>query len=291
MKNNYINTLTFLILTLYTSISFSQEIQIFELDTIYEKEIIGKHGTKFYFLKDQFEVEEDSKINIKLIEYSRLDKIDSINLNIYGDSKKIGLKKNHFLHIKLNNHRVYNSSKKNNQITWKDITNQTVIVEQHLGGGIYVQKTISKDSLASFNEKQKKELKESELQTKLHNNLLIGYFELKVRKFEEIHLSTVNRLKDKIDITLKNNQNIKLLNYYLVYNNLEAFCLNDINNDSLTFKGLPIHKNTYLIVLGSSKNKQVYYDKVILNASKNQSEIILNMKKGTSSILKNLFKK
>jgi hypothetical protein len=97
------------------------EKQVFDLDTITYKEIIGKKGTKIYFDRNNFEISENDSIRVILKEfYNRLELISEnlstvtnknellesngvIYLDIQANGKSIKLKENEKIEIKFAN--------------------------------------------------------------------------------------------------------------------------------------------------------------------------------------------
>jgi hypothetical protein len=65
------------------------ESQVFDLDTIGVKEIIGEKGTKIYFNREDFEIGKNDKVSVELKEYYNRLELISDNLNTITDKNEL----------------------------------------------------------------------------------------------------------------------------------------------------------------------------------------------------------
>jgi hypothetical protein len=159
--------------------------QTFELDSIYMI-VQGKLGTRIWFIRDQFKVEENQKITVELKEFYDFNELLLNNINtltdkgellessgvIYldflSDGKSLELKKNQRIDVRFpenrmkNNGIYYAKTDSLNQFKWtKEDTLYTSILQYNQDFGIEMLKTIRLDSLPYY---QRLDSLESELQ-------------------------------------------------------------------------------------------------------------------------------
>lgn len=287
-----------------------RESQLFDLDTVSLKEIKGEFGTKIYYNRTSFDVNETDKITLELKEFYQFQ--DLINNNIrtitldnellessgvvYLDFKKngesISLKDSSSISIRFpkalsNQDKLFSGEIDSiGQISWSKIDakfpyfkfDKTYLLD------VLVETTL--DSLPYY----KKIWKEED---SIYREREDNYREIEAR-FNP--LLSVNRLGwiniDKF-IESSDNKNIDLeiitpvdgLIIYVIYEGLNSFTSYYPNTvDNVTLKELPIIGATYIIPVGQ-KNDELYAEKFQISE---QSKLKIELEKVNLSELEKL---
>lgn len=296
------------------------EQQVFDLDKISSKEIIGKKGTKVYFNREDFNINENDKITLELKEYYTFEELLSNNIRtitinnellessgvIYLDFKVKGqtvkLHKNKKLKIEYPkpqdyNLRIFNGKIDSlNQFNWQ-IDNRVQTEIQILNrdstlkyGGVefYVGKFTTLDSVNYYRDLNSKSFSEIE-----KDKVIKLRWESPSYFIEELGWINFDKFVDfdsyiDFDIDL-NNKKIDNYTCYFLYENLNSFSSLYRTKEDLSFKRIPLSGNTEIIILGRDGNEILYADKINLNSVHN-SILDVNLKKIDSTDIKQLLK-
>lgn len=289
--------------------------QFFDLDTLEYKTIIGKHGTKIMYYRELFDTIYKGPIQLELIElydfkeilYRNIPTITTkdelletsgvLKIKFTSNGKELEIRRGKKLIVyppkgRLKDNDIFLSKEDSlGNITW-DITNQNfTFFDLHLGGGIYKQIIIPRDSLLSYEKRQKEAFKEAKLDAEYHNTKNKGFFILTSNNSKWINIDKLALIKDKINLRFNcENDNISGFNIYLIYEELEAFLVYNKPYSELDFKNLPVFGKTHLIFVGGDDNKrELYTCKVELNKLLHNKSLELKLKKTTKKQLKSLF--
>lgn len=289
--------------------------QIFDLDTIEFKEIIGKHGTKINFDRYLFDVEEGEKIQLELIElydfkeilYRNIQTLTTddelletsgvLKITFTSNEREVKLKNQENIEIltpkgKLKGNSIFLSEKDSlGNIKWNITDQNYIFYDVHIGGGITKRISIPRDSLPAYKKRDKDFLKQQKENIEFKTTLSQSFFILNQNNKKWINIDKLVLIDDKLDVSFKNNNSkINGYNIYVVYEKLDAFLTYQRDASDLNFKGIPVSGKTSLIFIGGdSESKEVYYDKILINSSKHNSTIKLNPKKIKKEKLKALF--
>lgn len=305
MKNNYINTITFLILTLYTSISLSQEIQIFEISPLHEEEITGKKGTVIYLSKNSFNLNKHPKLTLKLKENLSIKENQlPFSIQFFYEGNEIGLKEGEKLdiytpinNIKFQKHFILNSKNESGKIKWFKANHFYEQVYIELGGGISKTISLHKDSITkkiksgnrNFLTKQEYDKKHPQLPDYSYNFFI-------PKNLKKVYIPYFVKVEESISFYVKKKGNKYFQpRFFIYYENLKMYDeISKLPDEPLNFKNIPIFENTFLIVVKEDfdmdKRKSIYYsDKIKLNKSLNNKLLKLNLKKASKQDLRKLF--
>lgn len=292
----------------------TEKAQVFDLDTIAFKDITGKHGTKIFFDRALFDVKDNEKIQLELIElydfkeilYHNIQTLTTDNkllessgvlkVTFTANGKEIKLKKGELVIVyppngKLKNNDIFLSKKDSlNNITW-DITDQNYsLFSVHLVGGIWEQILINNDSISYYKKLNKKNTGYESYDDLITENLIVKDF-LVIGKNNSnwINIDRFVDIDARIDFNLKNQkEDFSGFDIYFNYMGLNSFMHEPRISDHLNFYDIPISGKMYITVLGKKEN-ELFYDKIELNNSIHNTTISLNMKKTTKEALKKLF--
>ncbi len=290
--------------------------QLFDLDTISFKEIKGKRGTKINFSRDLFDIKNNEKIQLELIElydfkeilYRNIQTLTTNNellessgvlkIKFTSNGKELQLKKGEKLMIyppkgKLKENDIFLSETDSvGNVKWK-ITKQNHVIFQIERGSITVDITISKDSLNHYIQKEK-EYKKLFKKRRLVRNKLIkesNFFILKNINSEWINIDRIVNATSKINFDLyEDKKEFSGFNIYITYRDLNSFTYYSMVNDGLFFYDIPIKGKVDITIIGKNKNG-IFYDQIELNNISNDSKVKLNMKNISKENLKELFDK
>lgn len=280
--------------------------QIFDLDTLSFSEINGENGTRIYFIKNDFEVKKGAKVKVILKEYfdfkdlvysnintvtnkgELLESSGVIYLRFQSNNKKINLKKNKFIQIKLPKEQLkesqifYAKIDSLNQFEWEKNKLEYTKINRKLnvGGGITIEKEylVPLDSVSFYNEKWKKEITDYQNSIDIINKrnnyvsrLLSGNFEFV--NFDTFIKSGVRSIDFEVEIEGKS---IEQLTFYVLYKNRKSFVSLFKTIDNLNFKKIPFIENeTSLLVIGNKDGKLLSDIIVIKENSKEKLKIHL----------------
>ncbi|TCI90155.1 hypothetical protein [Tenacibaculum sp. M341] len=295
----------------------TEKSQIFDLDTISFEKIKGKHGTKINFNRDLFDIEENAKIQLELIElydfkeilYQNIQTLTTDNkllessgvlkIKFTVDGKEIQLKKGKKLMIetpegKLGNNDIFLSELDSlEKIKWK-ITNQNYInFDVYKGGGITVLITIPRDSLDYYIQQQKKYNNQLKKEDLVKNELIrkSNLFILQNINSKWINIDRIVNTTSKINFELYNDKKeFSGFNTYITYQDLSSFLYYPITNNNLFFYDIPIKGKVKITVIGENKNG-IFYDQIELNKALHNSKLKLNLKKISKEGIKKIFDK
>ena len=298
--------------------------QVFNLDTLSFSEIKGKKGTLIYFNKNDFNTKKESKVKVILKEYFSLEDLVFNNINtitnkgellessgvIYlrfeTNNKKINLKKNKFIIVKLPKEQLkeseifYAKVDSLNQFKWKkdELKYTKVIKNENVGGGITIEREylIPSDSVSYYNKKWKKENEEYQdkvrRQIEMNEEMNIYASRLLSGNFEFINCDTFIRNGVKtIDFKAELiGESIEQLTFYILYKNRKSFVSLFGTIDNLNFKKIPFIENeTSLLVIGN-KNGELLSDLIEIKA--NSKELLkIDLKKVDNNQIESLLKK
>ncbi|MCB4798504.1 hypothetical protein [Neotamlana laminarinivorans] len=290
------------------------ENQTFDLDTISVKEIIGEKGTKIYFNREDFDIEDSDKVTLELKEYySRLELI-SDNLNTITDKnellesngvvsikfkigdKEIKLKDGKKLKLKFAQQfrigdRIFNGVLDSiNQISWiqnsETKVSQTAlnsVATRRFGVMMFKEKLVSIDSVDYYNRQLEQ----------IQNDLIediekIGYYPLVlVDNYDWINVDKILEVNSRITFELNlNKSDLEQISVFFIYSNLNSFISEYRKYCDLKFIDIPIKNESSMIIVGK-KEKELFADKRILT-EQSTGRININLKKIDSTELKEL---
>ncbi len=288
--------------------------QVFDLDTTSIKEIIGEKGTKIYFNREDFDINENDKVTIELKEYySRLELI-SDNLNTITDKnellesngvvsikvkigdKEIKLKDGKKLKLKFAQQfrigdRIFNGVLDSiNQITWVQ-NSQTKVLQNVLdsvatrrfGVMTFKEKLVSIDSVDYYNRQLER------IQGELIEDIeKIGYYPLVlVDDYDWINVDKILEVDSRITFELNlNKSDLEKISVFFIYKDLNSFISEYRKYYNLKFIDIPIKNKSSMIIVGEKENK-LFAAKRILN-EQSTGKININLKKIDSTELKEL---
>lgn len=291
----------------YLANFITEKPQLFDLGTIEYKEIVGKHGTKVIFSRDFFELKENQKVQLELIElydfkeilYRNIQTVTTndelletsgvLKVVFTSNGKKLKLKKDSNIIVyppkgKLKDNDIFLSETDSiGNIKW-EITNQNYVEAlEDVGGGISIMYRILEDSLPSF---KKRVLVKNTIRKKVRD-----YFVLNNNSWSWINIDRFAKDLPRINFSLKDKLNkFSGFGMYIKYDSLKSFVTFSRLKNDLLFEDIPVSNRTNIIIFGSSKN-QTYYDKIELHKSHNNSELKLNMKKISEKELQRIINK
>ncbi|WP_442267513.1 hypothetical protein ACSIGC_07505 [Tenacibaculum sp. ZS6-P6] len=295
--------------------SFQKEkSQFFDLDTIYDKFIEGKHGTKFYFRRDLFDLQETDKVQLELIElydfkeilYRNIQTLTTDNqllessgvlkIKFTSNGKELQLKKGERIAVyppkgKLKGNDIFLSETDySSNITWKITDQNYELFTYPVGGGIWVTDYVNKDSIPYYKKQNKELLGFETYQEYIKEGLVVkDFFILGNVNKQWINIDRFVKNVSKLNFSLvEKTERFSGFDIYFFYDNLNSFIYEPRANNNLKFQQIPISGKTYILVVGSYKN-QIYYDKIELKEATNNATLNINMKKTTKEDLKRLF--
>jgi len=303
------------------------ENQVFDLDTISVKEIIGEKGTKIYFNREDFDIGENDKISLELKEYYNRLELISDNLNTITDKnellesngviflkfksgdKELKLKDQKKLKINFKKEfrkgdRIFNGVLDSiNQIEWiedKDtyITFPVIdtILSRRYGGVLtYRDKIIPVDSLdyySTTNENLELQIENdiSEINDELAVDNWWKYPDVLIDEFGWINVDKILMPDGNVSYELVlNKDNLEFVSTFLIYKDLNSFISDYRKPNDLIFANIPIKNQTSLIVLGKAK-KEFYVKRVLIDENTN-GVLELDLKKVDSTEFEKILKK
>ncbi|QNK78284.1 MULTISPECIES: hypothetical protein [Winogradskyella] len=303
------------------------ENQVFDLDTISVKEIIGEKGTKIYFNREDFDIGENDKISLELKEYYNRLELISDNLNTITDKnellesngviflkfksgdKELKLKDQKKLKIKFKKEfrkgdRIFNGVFDSiNQIEWiedKDTYITFPIIDTILSrryGGVltYRDKIIPVDSLdyySTTNENLELQIENdiSEINDELAVDNWWKYPDVLIDEFGWINVDKILMPDGNVSYELVlNKDNLEFVSTFLIYKDLNSFISDYRKPNDLIFANIPIKNQTSLIVLGKAK-KEFYVKRVLIDENTN-GILELDLKKVDSTEFEKILKK
>ena len=302
----------------YLSEYQTEKAQIIDLDTIDYKEIVGKHGTKLVFYRELFDVKHGEKIQLELIElydfkeilYRNIQTLTTDNkllessgvlkVTFRSNGKELKLAKEELLKItppkgKLKGNDIFLSQQDSlGNITW-DITNQNYCEYVFkIGGGLSKAAIVSCDSIPFYEEREVKRLQNeeeliSEREKVINSNYNSEVFYLKQNTSQWVNIDRIVSVNKRIAFELENEQeDFSGFNIYFNYENLNSFMYETRMNNELNFNNIPLSEKTTITVIGEKK-EGIFYDKIELKESMNNTILQLNMKKTSVKKLKKMF--
>jgi len=303
------------------------EKQVFDLDTISIKEIIGEKGTKIYFNREDFDINGNDKVTLVLKEYyNRLELIsDNLNtvtdknqllesngvifINFKSGDRELKLKDGKKLKIKFKKKfrkadKIYNGVLDSiNQIKWVEDKQayitfsviDTVLTRRYDGVKVTKDKIISIDSLDYYsstndNLERRIETEISEIDDELAVNNWWTYPDVLINELGWINVDMIIMPDSTVSYELVlNKKDLDFISTFIIYKDLNSFVSDYRKPNDLTFLNIPIKNETSLIVLGKEKNK-FYAEKIIINENTN-GNLELNLKKVDSTDFEKLLKK
>lgn len=301
----------------YLSEFNNSTIQTFRLDTLNYFEIIGEKGTKIQFEREKFDVPKSKKIQAELTEiydfkdiiYKNISTITSkgelletsgvIRIDFKSGDKLLNLKKNSKLIVqfpegKLKNNKLFSANlNKLNQVKWNEEIQNDTLFSIHIGGGIWAQKIIDKDSIFHFKNENLESIGFETIQEALKESIAFEKIE-SVGLFSNLGLINIDKVVKpnyflNFDLIIEN-EDIDNFCIYFIYENLNSFISDFRTSDNLTFKNIPIKNSTKVVIIGEYKD-DFFVDIITLNSFSNHSKIISNLEKKTKNQVKNIFEK
>lgn len=295
----------------YLSQFQTEKSQFFDLDTLYFKEIIGKHGTRINFNRELFDINNTDPIQLELIElydfkeilYRNIQTLTTDNklletsgvlkIKITSKGKEVAIKKGKKLIVyppkeKLKNNNIFLSETDSiGNIKWK-LTNQNYTrIETNVGGGITKLDIIPTDSLPNYLQyiNQKESTLKKLVNSKINKRMLI----LTQTNNDWINIDRFVKTTSKINFQIKNHKKeFSGYHFYFNYKDLDSFLYESRLNNDLLFNEIPLEGEMNMVVIGE-KNNEIFYDIVELSSKLNEKDIQLSMKKTTETKLKKLF--
>ncbi|WP_299682524.1 hypothetical protein [uncultured Tenacibaculum sp.] len=290
--------------------SFQKEkSQFFDLDTIYWKKIIGKHGTKINYYRGLFDLKETDKVQLELIElydfkeilYRNIQTLTTDNqllessgvlkIKFTSNGKELQLKKGERIAVfppkrKLMDNDIFLSETDSiGNIKWK-ITNQDYCdILIYVGGGITTRKTVACDSVQFFIKNSNRWNPNKPLDSTKNSERFILYN----LSAKWINIDHFVKNVSKVDFSVtETTRRFTGFDIYFNYDNINSFMYQSRFGDNLKFQQIPISGKTHIIIVGTYK-QQIYYDKIELKEATNNATLNINMKKTTTKDLKRLF--
>ena len=303
------------------------EKQVFYLDTISIKEIIGKKGTKIYFNRQDIDITRNDKVTLELKEYYNRLELISDNLNTVTDKNEL-LESNGvvFINFKSGDRELKLKDGKNIKIKFKkkfrkedriykgvlDSINQikwvenkqthttfpvidTVLTRRYGGVLTYKEKIISIDSLeyySSTNENLERRIETeiSEINDELAVNNWWTYPDVLINELGWINVDMIIVPDSIVSYELVlNKKGLDFISTFIIYKDLNSFVSDYRKPNDLIFSKIPIKNQTSLIVLGKDNNN-FYAEKLIIDKN-TTGKLELNLKKVDSTDFEKLLKK
>lgn len=293
----------------------TEKSQIFDLDTLEFKEIIGKNGTKIKFHRDLFEIEDGKKIQLELIElydfkevlYRNIQTVTTDNkllessgvlkVTFTSNEKELKLREGELLRVyppkgKLKDNDVFLSQTDSlGNINW-NITNQNYsLFSVGVGGGIWKRILVDNDSIPKL---KKQNLISTGYETYeddlIRDTAVIKeFFILQINTSQWINIDRFVNTENKITFDLEDkSEEFSVFNVYINYEEINSFIYETRLMDELDLSNIPLSGKTFITVIGENK-EGVFYDKIELKETINNSKIQLNMKKTTEEELRKMF--
>lgn len=280
----------------------SKKTQLFNLDTISFKKIVGEFGTEIFFQRENFEVLKNEKITLELIElydfkeilYRNINTVTTKNelletngvlsIRFKSNGKEIHLKENKNLLVyppkgKLKSNDIFIAKKDSlDNIKWEKNKSKDTIVVINRGGGVFVHASMHKDSVPSFMNNLKF-FKETEM--------VKDYFFLNSGDLGWINIDKLALIDSKISFSLKDRERFPGFNIYFTYQILNSFIFEKRFKNDLKFDSIPLSGKTWMTIIGE-KEGELFYDKIELQKQLSNSELLLRMKKTTNKELEEI---
>ncbi|SDY05505.1 hypothetical protein SAMN05444411_1164 [Lutibacter oricola] len=287
--------------------------QIFELDTIEFKQIIGEKGTKIYFNRELFDIKENDRITFELKEFYDFEDLVFNDLRtithkneilkskgvIYADffvnNERVNLKKGKKIRIdfpdnKLENNDIYLGKIDSlNQISWIEQKRDSLCeVVLYIGGGISKRITTTTDSIKYYEKQNKLILRKEKIfrenNKRLNSSILtakIGWINI-----DKI-IDKLDKVSFKIELVEKEFDNLQIV---CLFDNSFSFKTFYRTKDNLNFKDLPYIKDITSIVVFGFENENIFCDKIYIKNNVN-SEFKVDLKKANEKEIIELLKK
>lgn len=263
----------------------------FDLDSIYMV-FKGKLGTKLYFVRNQFEIEENQKITVELKEFYDYKELLFNNINTLTDKKELlessgviyldfkangkslRLKDGERIDVQFPNNRMENNyiyyAKIDSigQFKWiKEDTLFTYIIQYDRTYGIDMLKQIRIDSLPYY--RRLDSLEFEFWQSKAITDRIA------INKFAWINIDKIiapDYLMN-FDLTIQNPE-LDNFSFYITYNDQNSFISEYRTKEDLSFKDIPIKGNTQLMAVSKTGNS-FFAKKTELDSTKRELRIML----------------
>ncbi|TYP73461.1 hypothetical protein [Aquimarina intermedia] len=272
--------------------------QYFDLDTLTFKIIEGNKGTKIWFVREDFELDEGDKVTVELKELYDFKDLVFNNINtitnknellessgvIYLDfkvgDKSVPLKDKKRLSIIFPDKRLkgnelyYTQLDTLAQFQWIEEPVYIGVIHYDRVNRIDIIKSIPIDSLQFYQQKDSLANAETSQEMELQN-----YSErVLINKFKWINIDKVVNPDYRIDFELDIDAREELDNYqiHMIYKGFNSFISLYRTKDNLTFENIPIKNETYLIV--TSKSEQFIYGSKLKLKKLKQEKIKVNLK-------------
>ncbi len=279
--------------------------QTFELDSIYMI-VQGELGTRIWFTREQFEIEENQKITVELKEFYDFNELLFNNINTVTDKgellessgviyldflangKSLELKNDERIHVRFPQNRMANNdiyfakTDSINQFVWtREDISYTTILKYNQAFGIDMLKTVRMDSLPYYRrlDSLESELRESSWLTD----------RMVLNKFKWINIDKVITPDYFVNFNLEiENSELGTFSCYFLYDNQDSFISQYRIENDMSFKNIPIKNKTRLLVIAKEKNN-FYAQKIELDST--QSVLKMMLKKMDTLQLKKLMQK
>lgn len=291
----------------------SVEPQYFELGLTSDTILIGKAGTKIFFKRQRFELDEADSVNLVLKEFYSFkdivvnniptvtDKGDLLETNgviFYefrtNDGQTVELKENERTPVVFPSNRIlgnqifYGVVDEYNSIEWQEDDDTRIVfdlpdIEKNLHyrvTGYYIEKEIPIDSLDYYIEHRNQlwaihnDFYESMSDLLSDNSVLLNRY-----GWINIGIFLYNiDIKEKLSfsVEIKNKEDVFFFHSFILYDDLNSMLKYYSNTKKvIDFKEVPIYGNTYVLIVSKKENK-IFADKIRLDTAKKKYEVKLS---------------
>ena len=263
----------------------------FGLDSIYMV-FKGKNGTKIYFIRDQFEIEENQKITVELKELYSLKELIYNNINTVTDEgellkssgviyldfltngKSLKLKESERIEVQFpenrlkNNNIYYGKIDSINQFKWTEEDSlYTTILQYDSTYAIELAKVIPMDSLPYYRRLDSLLAERSESYAS-SDRIVINRF-----KWINIDKVIAPDYWMNFDLSVQNSK-LDNFSFYITYKDQNSFISAYRTKEDLRFKNIPIKGKTQLIAV-AKKGGVFFANKVELDSTQRKLRILL----------------
>lgn len=279
----------------------SNQLQVFNLDTLSYKQIIGKDGTVIEFYRENFDVPDGQNLTLELREmydfeelfYNNIQTLTNkgellgssgvLFIRVKANGKEVALKKGSgvlvkLAYSKLHNNKIFSGEVDNTgSFLWKEETVyvwEGLVYDPDLKIDVLIEYPL--DSLDYF---VKDLVRVGQREEEILNNA--NRFNVSITKLNWINIDRVVEPDSYLNFSIQLPSKVEKLDgfeVYFIYKGINSF-INDFRlADDLRFTNIPIKDETYMVVLtGTHENN--YGAKVKLSEVKNGEEVKQKMKK------------
>lgn len=287
----------------------NNELQVFDLDTLSYKEIIGKDGTEIEFYRENFEVPDGQKLTLELREfydfkellYNNIQTVTDkgellassgvLYISVKANGEEVYLKEGAALALvlpygKLTNNKMYIGEVDNsNDFLWKE---EAVFISQVVYDPIYKIDILVEHPLDSLDYYIKKAVTEQKRDELILDNEYT--FQTSLSKLNWINIDRVVEPDKYLDFNLQpisEDENLIAFEVYFIYKEMNSFIHDFRFDDNLRFTNIPIKNETYMVVTGQTHEGN-YGGRIKISNLKDYEVVKLKMKKIDPTGLKKL---